>query len=233
MDTAFPDTRWSLILRARQDSAVAERAINELCAIYHEPILAYVQAWLRTSGETRLEAEDLVSEFLAGLCRRGEFQNTDPEKGKLRQFLLLKLRWFFANQCRAERTLKRGGGKVRSLDAMEGVRDSIPDDLPPPDLAFQRQWARTVVGRVLDRLQEEKPGEFEVFRDQLSARKAEDGTILAAREALGLSEAAAKATLFRLRKRYGELLREEIAQTLLPGQDLDQELRELIQLLKD
>lgn len=229
----FAATRWTMVLAAAQagsQDSSGTLALEELCRCYWQPLYSYVQ-W---QGFDAQEAQDMTQEFFARLLAKNSLAEVDRSKGKFRSFLLASLKHFLANERDRARTIKRGGGQTFvPLDAMstETRYRMEPADNLSPDKAFERQWALTVLDQVLARLRVEfvdagKEALFEALKpfligDGKSDSQAEVG------KRCGMSEAAIKVTVHRLRRRYRELLREEIAQTVASPEEIDEEMRAL------
>jgi RNA polymerase sigma factor (sigma-70 family) len=233
----FAATRWTLVLAAAggEPSADAAQAMAELCRIYWYPLYAYV----RRRGYETHEAEDLTQEFFLRLLAKDYLADVDRQKGKFRAFLLAALQHFLANEWDRARTQKRGGGKkLFSLDAMAAetrYRVELVHNLTPEKL-FERQWALTVLERVLARLQAESfalEGRQAVFgrlKPFLTGAGDSTGYAQAAAE-LGMTAGAVKTAVHRFRRRYRQLLREEIAQTVAGPEEIDEEIRYLLACL--
>jgi RNA polymerase sigma factor (sigma-70 family) len=228
----FVTTRWTVVLAAgRQQTPLAEQALEELCRTYWYPLYAYV----RRQGQSQENAEDLVQSFFARLLAKNYLQGLSSEKGKFRAFLLASLKHFLANEWDRAGRQKRGGGAPHlSLDwATAHTRYQIePADQLSPDKLFDRAWAVTVLERVLARLQDENAAEgksalFERLRPFLMLGKGAIPYAQAAQE-LNMTEGAARVAAHRLRRRYRELLRQEVAQTLLEPAQVDEEMRALL-----
>jgi len=228
----FPSTRWTLVRRIAEGAAPdREVALDEVCRLYWPPVYAY----LRAQGKHSHDAEDLTQGFFEQLLRGDAFSRLRAEQGRLRSYLLRALRNFLASEHVRERCLKRGGGTPAvivdpaALEALapwiEGVYEV------PPDRAFDRLWAATVLEngfqRVARRYRER--GQPTLFEALSSAIRAEGGNIdyAAASERLGIAEPTLRVAVHRLRKRYGEALREIVSATLDPGEDPEEELRQL------
>ena len=227
----FATTHWSVVLAAGHgDDSRASPALERLCRTYWPPLYAFV----RRQGYSPELAEDLTQEFFARLLERKDLATTAPEKGRFRSFLLAVLKHFLVNEWRREQCQKRGGGRTQfSLDAepVEARYQIELKDPATPESVFERHWAFLVLERTMDRLREEyvKSGKvdvFELLKETLSGEKR--GTPraeLAAR--CGISVGAVDVAVYRLRRRYGELLREEIAHTVSEPQEVDDEIRHL------
>lgn len=227
----FAATRWTMVLSAAgRGKGTGSRALAELCQCYWRPLYAYLR-WL---GFDVQEAEDLTQEFFARLLDGNGLATVDPGKGKFRSFLLASLKHFLANERDRARTLKRGGGlpfiHLDALNAENRRQFELSDDLSP-DKAFDRQWALTVLDQALSRLRAEfstagKEALFEELKGYLTGdRKADSHAVVG--ERCGMSEGAVKVAVHRLRRRYRELLREEIAQTVSSPEEVDDEIRNL------
>jgi RNA polymerase sigma factor (sigma-70 family) len=230
-DPRFPSTRWSVVLRARgPESQGADQALSELCANYWYPLYAYA----RRLGKTPAEAEDLAQEFFARLLAKNYLDAADPEKGRLRTFLLTAFKRFLANEWDKERALKRGGGqRPLSIDATRAEDRYVhePADSLTPDRLYEQQWALNLLEHVLRDLQTqyEERGRGPLFQ-ALRATITMDGSSASHAELgrqLSLSESAVKVAVHRLRKRYRELIRAHIATTTASPEDVDEEIQHL------
>jgi RNA polymerase sigma factor (sigma-70 family) len=232
----FAATRWTLVLSAARGSETprAAAALAELCRIYWYPLYAYV----RRRDYDVPEAEDLTQEFLARLLAKNYLADVDRRKGKFRAFLLAALKHFLANEWHRSHAQKRGGGAiVLSLDAntAEDRYRLEPFHNMTPERLFERQWALTVLDRVLAGLQAEmtaqaKQALFEALKHCLTEQRQSGGYAEVAAE-LGMTEGAVKTAAHRLRRRYRELLREEIAQTVAGPDEIEEEIRYLLSCL--
>lgn len=232
----FAPTRWTLILRARGETPEARAALSELCEGYYQPVLRFLQHEGRDEDTVR----ELTQEFFARILARGAFDEAAPERGKFRSYLLGALKHFLADQRKHEQRLKRGGGVApESLDeASEGEHEPIQvadDSTPAPEAFFDREWALAVMARALEVLRKEfadggKSEQFETLKPWLMGESAAMSQADAARH-LGLSEGAVKVVIHRLRKRFRDAVRTEIAQTLRDPSLVDEELRHLIEAL--
>jgi len=230
-DDIFVTTRWTVVLNAAKGSTPeAERALEEICRTYWFPLYAYI----RRRGHSPEDAEDLTQEFFRQLLEHQWIENADREKGKLRAFLITALKHFMAKEWRKASARKRGGGqRTISLDSSiaEGRYASSNTPSIDAEALFDREWALTLLDLTLKRLQNEyaaagKTDLFAQLKDGLvMSHEALDYPSLATE--LGMTEGAARVAVHRMRKRFRELYRIEIAQTLPPGADLDEELRHL------
>lgn len=227
----FATTHWTVVLAVgRQRSPQAARALEELCRTYWFPLYAYI----RRHGHTKEDAEDLTQAFFARLLEKNSFASLDSEKGKFRAFLLASLKHFLANEWDKVQAQKRGGGNANlSLDWQTAdTKFQVADvNEPSPDKAFDREWALALLARVIERLQAEcvadgKAKLFEQLKTFLMAGQAEAAQRDVA-NSLGMEEGAVRVAVHRLRKRYRQLLRDEIANTLADTTMVDEEMRAL------
>jgi RNA polymerase sigma-70 factor (ECF subfamily) len=233
--TSFATTHWSVITTAREaDSPAAREALERLCRAYWYPLYAYV----RRTGRNAQDAQDLTQAFFLHLLDHGYLAHADPRKGRFRTFLLVALNRFLTNEWHHDRALKRGGGcAILSWDDCHADERyaAEPFSRETAEQLFEQRWALAVVGRTMERLRGEfsadgRPELFEALKIVLTGEATpEPYAVLAAR--LGLSEAAIKMSALRLRRRFGEILREEVAQTVSNPADLDGELRHLLAVL--
>jgi RNA polymerase sigma factor (sigma-70 family) len=235
-DPVFHTTNWSAVLTARgDDSTAAHAALSDLCQTYWYPLYAYI----RRRGNGPPEAEDLTQAFFARLLEKDFMGDLTPGMGRFRSFLLTALKHFLANEWDRSQSQKRGGGKfLLSLDDDEAEsRYRVePVDHTTPETLFEQRWAWTVLEQVLARLRQEfvsseKAELFEHLKDFLSAANppADSYADVAART--GLKEGTVAVAVHRLRRRYGELLRAQLAQTVDDPSQVEDELRYLIQVL--
>ncbi|MBM3878507.1 MAG: sigma-70 family RNA polymerase sigma factor [Verrucomicrobia bacterium] len=227
----FATTHWSVVLAAGdRTSPQATEALEKLCRTYWYPLYAYV----RRRGYGHDDAQDLTQAFLFQLLQRRSFARADRSRGRLRSFLLGGLYYFLADEHERANAGKRGGRQpVLSFDALAAhERYGLePVDQRSPDRLFERQWALTVLDRVLARLEGEfreagKADLFQRLREFLVAGTA-DETYADAAAGLGMSRDAVKKAVHRLRRRYHELFCEEIAQTVADPAEVEDELRHL------
>jgi RNA polymerase sigma-70 factor (ECF subfamily) len=231
----FPTTHWSRVVAAGDPSApFAREALAELCRAYWFPLYAYI----RRRGHDPDQALDLTQDLFVRLLEKGVLAAADPARGRFRAFLRAVCADFLANQRDRENTLKRGGGRaiVRiDSDEAEGRYAREPAHELTPERIFDRTWALILLGRVLEQLREEyrlasKSATFEVLSPVLSeGSRAVSYATLAAR--LGTTEGAVRVAVHRLRRRYGERLREEIAATVDEPAEIDDEICDLFAVL--
>ena len=232
----FAPTRWTLVLRARGESVEARAALGELCEAYYQPVFRF----LRREGREEDAARELTQEFFARVLSGGGFDGADPERGRFRSYVLGALKHFLGDLRAREHRQKRGGGVApESLDA-ESNDDSpaiqVTDEAVfAPEANFDREWALTVMARALESLQQEmtrsgKADQFDALKPWLMGDAPSMSQSDAARR-LGVNEGAVKVSVHRLRKRFRESVRTEIAQTLRDPALVDEELRHLIAAL--
>jgi RNA polymerase sigma-70 factor (ECF subfamily) len=207
----------------------ATSALDAICRAYWYPLYAYV----RRCGQSPHDAQDLTQAFFHQLLQHRWLDAADREKGRLRTFLIVAMKKSMAKEWRRATAQRRGGATPQApLDtAIVESRFAADASMLPPDAAFDRQWAITLLDRTVTRLRHEheaagKSDEFPLLKDCLTAGRGNiDYAMIACR--LGTSEGSARVAVHRLRKRFREIYREEIAQTLAEGADLETELRHL------
>jgi len=233
----FATTHWSVVVRAgRSRTPGSRRALSTLCANYWFPLYAFV----RRAGHPAEDAQDLTQEFLAELLATNFVAVADPQRGKFRSFLLGALKHFLAKQHRRAGAQKRGGRhSVLSLDFGTGedrYRQLEPAHHQTPERLFERRWALALLDFVFARLREEfaaaeKLPQFERLKEFLAGRP-EGVSYRDVAAELAMTEGAVKVAVHRMRRRYRELLRDEIAQTVTGPEALEDELRELLGALR-
>ncbi len=232
----FAPTRWTLVLRARGQTTEARSALSELCEAYYQPVFRF----LRREGRDDDAVRELAQEFFAGILQRGELGDADPARGRFRSYLLGAVKHFLADQRKHRLRGKRGGGAVpEPLDA-PAAEDSpalqVADaGAQVPDTWFDRQWALTVMDRALRAVENEfksaeRMEQFDRLKPWLAGEAGNLSQAEAARQ-LGLTEGAVKVAIHRLRKRFRECIRAEIAHTVVEGTDVEGELRYFIEVL--
>ena len=232
----FATTQWSAVNLAGQDSSPeAKLALERLCATYWYPLYAYV----RRKGRSVEEAQDITQEFFAHFLRHNYFQRADRNRGRFRTFLLSSLGHFVINEWTKANREKRGGWqKIISLDEeMAESRFTAEPAEQPPETMYDRGWAGVLLDRAWTALSTEQSqaGKQELF-ERLKIYVWGEKNTLSYREMaeqLGMTEEAVKVSVHRLRKRYGELLRFEVAQTVLTAGDVEEELRYLISVIRN
>jgi RNA polymerase sigma factor (sigma-70 family) len=229
----FPTTSWTLVVAAgdprRED---CRDALARLCENYWYPVYAYV----RRRGYPADQAQDLTQEFFIRVLEGRYLNRADPEKGRFRSFLLTSLKFFAADEEDRKRAHKRGGGRVVPLEISCGEeryqREPAHDETP--ERIFERRWALSVLDRVVEKLRDEfvqhgRPEHFERLKVFLLGQSEAPYAALA-RE-MNTSEGALKVAIHRLRKRYRELFRQEIADTVADPAEVESELRYLAAVL--
>ncbi|MES2706744.1 MAG: sigma-70 family RNA polymerase sigma factor [Verrucomicrobiota bacterium] len=239
---AFAATRWTVVLAARGHSEESRQALSALCAAYYAPVVAFLR---RDGGRTEDDARELAHGFFAGILAGGRFEAVDRERGKFRSYLLGALKHWLRDQWRAAQSARRGG-QVEHV-ALRPVSETSAGCDPPSaghslaDLAYDRQWALTVLERALEALgtefeQSGKRAWFETLRPWLGGDPpARDQPVQSPAEVaavLGMSPGALKVAIHRLRQRFRTRVKSEIAQTLGDsGGDVAAELEYLIRVL--
>jgi len=227
----FATTRWTVVLAAGGGGTPqSDHALEELCAAYWFPLYAYV----RRRGHSREDAEDLTQEFFARFLERNYLEGLGAERGRFRAFLLASLKHFLANDRDRARAQKRGGGAAHlSLDwqTADTQFQIASATEASPDKAFDREWAVALLGKVIERLAAESAAggsaaQFETLKIFLTAGRGEQSHAEAG-HALAMDEGAVRVAVHRLRKRYRQLLRDEIAQTLADPAQVDEEMEAL------
>ena len=233
-DARFLSTRWSLIVRAGQEDPVgAHQALGELCQNYWYPLYAFV----RRQGQSPADAEDMTQSFLAKLLEKNYLEDAQREKGKFRSFLLVALKRFIGHEYERQHAQKRGGHhQVVSMDqeTAESWLGLEADRQLEPDVYFERQWAVALLERVMRKLGEEhlatgRAKLFESLRGSLVKEESSQSYAELATQ-LKLTEAAVKMAVSRLRARYREILRAEIAETVTNPGEVEDEIRYLFTL---
>ena len=204
--------------------------MEELCRAYWFPLYVYI----RRRGYSKEDAEDLTQAFFAKLLEKNDFAGLNSERGRFRAFLLASLKHFLANEWDKSQRQKRGGGNAHlSLDwqTADAKFQVATTNEPGPDQAYDREWAVTLLARVIDCLQKEnetarRGKQFAQLKIFLTDSKDESSYREAAKN-LNLDETAVRVAVHRLRKRYRQLLRGEISQTLSNPADLDEEMQAL------
>ena len=232
----FATTHWSVVLAAGQAVSRESRgALESLCEMYWFPVYTYVRRLVPCVED----AQDITQGFFTHLLDKDAIGKADPARGRFRAFLLTALKNYIANERDKMRAEKRGGGKnVLSLDFGSGESryqvDEPSHELTPEKL-FERRWVMTLLDQVLESLRTElsaagKKPQFEQFKGALVGEITSSGYEQAA-AALGITAAAAKQAAYRLRKRYRELFRLEVARTVADNADVDDEIGRLLGIL--
>jgi RNA polymerase sigma factor (sigma-70 family) len=225
----FATTQWSLVLAAARSGAADAEALARLCSLYWYPVFAFV----RRQGHSADEAQDLTQGFFTRLLEKRELGHADQDRGRFRTFLLTACRHFISNEQDRVRAIKRGGGAVAiSIDIVEaeGRYERALVSVETPERLYERQWALTLMDVVLDGLRKEyvAAGSERPF-DRLSGLLTDRGGTHAdvARD-LDMTIPAVKMAMHRLRRRYREALRERVADTVDSPEEVDDEIRHLM-----
>jgi RNA polymerase sigma-70 factor (ECF subfamily) len=231
MQPVFATTHWSVVLQAGEShSTQGTEALEKLCRTYWYPLFAFI----RRQGRTEEDAKDLTQEFFARLLERKDFQHVEARKGKFRTFLLAALSHFLSNERDYAQAAKRGGGKtIISLDEMTPgqLRRFEPASNLSPDKLFDQRWALTLLELAVARLREEtsaagKTGQFELLKTFLTNEPGENEYAAVAKRLETTAQSVAVA-VHRLRQRYRELVRAEVAHTVSSPLEVDEEMRHL------
>ena len=228
----FATTHWSVVLAAgERELPQAAEALEKLCRTYWYPLYVYV----RRQGNTPEDAQDLTQDFLSRLLEKNYLAKADRDRGKFRTFLLRSLKNFLVNEWKRAGRLKRGGGvEFVSIDAndAEDRYAAEPANESNPDAAYEQRWAVTLIEQVLSALRQEfsAADKARLFDDLKGFIWGEKSTASYAEIAgpLNLTEGTVKVAVHRLRQRFRELLRAEVANTVVRPEDVDGELRHLI-----
>lgn len=233
----FPTTHWSVIIEAGNlESEEASEALEHLCRVYWYPLYAYV----RRRGYQQHQAEDLTQEFFANFVTKNYFARACPEKGRMRSYILGAINHFLSDARDRAGRLKRGGGyRFFSFDVEAGEERFVgePRNQLSPDRLFERRWALTVLEQVLTAVEKEyrEEGKGPLFEKISGFLIGQEDTASYGRIAdeLGMSQGALRVAIHRLRKRYRELFKVEIARTVATPQELDEEMRHLVAVLSE
>jgi len=230
----FLPTRWSLVIKTRGDGDDARSALETLCSAYWFPLYS----WSRRYGASPEDAEDFVQGFFVQILSRKLFASADPNLGRLRTFLITAFRRHVRDEKAKLSRGKRGGGNVISFNAADAESWYIAEqrDGESPDSMFDRQWALTVLERAIARLEahagaRSKQDEFEVMKPFLS-REGTANDYASAGAQLGMSASTFKVAVHRLRSRFREALRAEVADTQPDESSVDEEMRHLMDALR-
>lgn len=231
LPSPFLTTRWTLVGRAAGSGELETRqALGDLCAIYWKPLYGYV----RRSGKSPEDAEDLVQGFFGHLVAKDGLRLADRDRGRFRTFLLAALKHYMINEWRHQHRQKRGGFATHlSLDrknAESGMALEL-EDKRSPDQWFDREWALTLLDKVLNDLEREEP-EFARWKPFLSLGREQLSYAEIAGD-FGMSEGAARVAVHRLRKRYRARVRREIADSLADPAMIEDEMQVLFQALSE
>jgi DNA-directed RNA polymerase specialized sigma24 family protein len=230
----FLTTQWTRVLAAQGKTAEAREALSDLCAAYYAPVVAFLRA-----GRDEDLARELAHEFFARLLDRHQLDGAHPQRGRFRSYLLGAVKHFLMNRRVSALREKRGAGARHepigaATDTSPGLE--IPDPAAlPPDAVFDREWAVNVLDRSLKLLacECEKAGalrQFETLKPWLTGDRA-DVTQAEAARTLRMTEGAVRVAIHRLRRRFRELVKSEISQTVEQPGEVDSELSHLIAVL--
>jgi len=231
---AFRTTHWSVVRAAAQTaSSDGAAAMAELCRAYWYPLFQFLRGWSNSAEE----AKDLTQEFFARLLEKPFLEGLDPSVGRFRSFLLAAAKHFLKDNWGRRTAQKRGGGlETLSLDdeSLGTLYNSELVEPTTPEMKYDKIWALTLIDRVLARLREEYTsagrGEvFEALKKFLSEKKPTPQAIIAAE--LGISVSTAGVAIHRLRRRFKDLLHDEVAKTVDGPDEVEDELRQLIAAL--
>jgi RNA polymerase sigma-70 factor (ECF subfamily) len=225
----FATTRWSLVVAAaRRSTPESARALASLCELYWYPLYAY--AYRRVNNVH--EAEELTQAFYVELLERKTIDSADPVRGRFRAFLITAFKHFLSKEWDKAKAQKRGGGRpLQSLDFAEANSRLASESMAgrTPEEIYQRKWAILLLDQTLHRLRSEfqQAGKSEMFQALQEFLVDRGQSYRKVAKSLGMTEGAVKMTVSRMRKRYRELIRDEVAQTVADPADVEDELRDL------
>lgn len=227
----FDTTNWSVVLKAGTTDATGRAALAELCETYWYPIYAFV----RRCGASAADAEDLTQAYFARFLEKDYLDDVSPERGRFRSFLLASVRNFLHNERDREGARKRGGAhRFVPLHGEDGevLYGREPVDAQTPDVLFERAWVRAVLNRALERLaadtaDDPHPERFRQLRPYLTG-DGESRAYEALAAEWGVQASAVRVAALRLRRRFGAVLRDEVARTVERPEDVDDEIRYLL-----
>jgi len=235
-DRRFATTHWSVVIAAGKGSDItARQALATLCEDYWYPLYAYT----RRRGYQPAEAQDLTQGFFLHLLEKGALQAAVPTRGRFRSFLLSSLHHYISNQWRHDQAQKQGGGRrILSLDLEDGERryHLEPTDEMTPEKIYERRWAMTLLHKAVEALRDRyaRSDKLQIFDALKVYLGGQDDTVpyrdLA--QQLGTTEGAVKVAVHRLRQRCRDCLRRTIAQTVAGAEEIDEELRYLLQAIQ-
>ncbi len=233
--STFGTTQWTQVLASRGDSSESKAALCDLCEAYYSPAYSFVRNRIGNDQEAR----DLTHDFIASLLAGNPFRNLDRRQTRFRSYLLGTLKHFLTDAIRAKRRIKRGGGLGDEPLADEhppesGIGVSVSQKAPE-DVIYDKQWALIVMNRALERLEEEfvkseKQSLFDILKPWLVG-ETEGLSQKSAAEQLETNEGAVKVAIHRMRKKFRQILKNEIAKTLDIEADVKQELNYLVEVL--
>jgi len=231
----FEQTQWSVVLQAQEKSSETSRAaLAQLLKVYWFPVYSFI----RHKGYGREQAEDLTQGFFARFVEKRLVAKADPSRGRFRSFLLTAVTNYTTNEYRRHNAIKRGGNHSfvsLDFDRADALYSQVGTNEATPEQLFERNWAETVLANASHELREEyqaagKEEAFEVLKHFLWQNELSPSYDEVCAK-LGLASGAARTTVYRFRKRYGALVRAEVARTLSPTEDVDEEVRYLMQIL--
>lgn len=225
---SFSPTRWTLVVQASGRDDAGRTALQDLCAAYYEPVVAF----LRREGRTEDDARDLAHGFFERLLAGGGLRGANPERGRFRNYLLGAVKHFLRDERASDHAAKRGGGQatIPLQDTASGLGEPDPASTQA-EIAFDRQWAFTVIGRALDTVAADfrasgKESQFAVLKPWITGNSPRSQAEAAAE--LGLTEGAVRVAIHRLRDQFRHAVTTEIAQTTFHPDEAADELRHLI-----
>lgn len=227
----FATTHWSVVVQAGEShSTQSASALEKLCRTYWFPLYAFI----RCRGRSEADAKDLTQQFFARLLERNDFHAVDARKGKFRTFLLTSLTHFLSNQRDYTQAAKRGGGKA--IIALDAITEEQWQRLEPatdltPDKLFDQRWAMTLLEQAVSQLWEEmaavsKVEQFEQLKTFLT-NEPQEGEYAVVAERLGSTSQSVAVAVHRMRQRYRELVRAEVAHTVSSPLEIEEEMRHL------
>jgi DNA-directed RNA polymerase specialized sigma24 family protein len=228
----FRTTHWSVVLHARGGTPDSPAALERLCRAYWHPLYTFI----RRRGHSEHEAQDLTQEFFARFLAADSLQGVSADKGRFRTFLLAALKNFLASEWRDANRLKRGGGRefisYDEFSTEEGAHIA-PASTLAPEVLFDLRWARSLLATSVGRLEREmkRDGLADRFAALMPFLQGQAGAYADAGKKVGLSEAAVTSAIFRMRRRYAEILRDEVSQTVASPDEVEGEIRYLISVL--
>lgn len=233
MSSNFQPTRWSMIQNTgASEDGVRDRAWEEFDHLYRTPLLGFI----RRCGWSLDRAEDLLQSFLAVVAERNWLSEADPDRGKMRTFLLSRLKRHLHDALKYDRAQKRGGGAENiPLDEVAAVL-AEPENKRAAECEFDREWARSILAHTLDAMEQQAEAKgrghiFQLLKGQITGNSEE--RLGEAAQFLGQSQGAVRMQLQRLRESFRTRLRAEVAETLLPGEDVSDEMRYLARVLSE
>jgi RNA polymerase sigma factor (sigma-70 family) len=230
--STFVTTRWTQVLASQGNSEQARQALSNLCAAYYASVVAF----LRSEGRNDESARDLAHEFFARVLERPSFAGADPARGRFRSYLLGALKHFLSNERARAAREKRGSQFVHEpLETDTTLSPVLADPASPPETVFDREWAMNVLDRAFAVLKEEAARnktlpEFEALKPFLTGDNSAPSQAEVARE-LGMNDGALRVAIHRLRRRFREVVRAEIAPTVNDPRDVASEMQHLIAAL--